>query len=260
MQLRIGFQAIDNAIGQMERLVQEANQEVAMQQKKLLNQPEMNVVIVKLAEAKQAYADAQQLKGRLEERRSKDDERRKNSNTLHKAWVNQDKECRRWDKLNELIGSADGKKFRTFAQGLTLDKLVGLANYHLQQLNGRYRIQKPPFENLELEVIDQYQADNQRSMRTLSGGERFLVSLALALGLSDLAGRQVQISSLFIDEGFGTLDDTSLDLAITTLENLQSAGKTIGVISHVQALKDRIGIQLQVKKNTDGFSTVNLIH
>ena len=259
-QLRAGFQAVDDAIGQMERLVQEANQEVAIQQKKLLNQPEMNVVIVKLAEAKQAYADAQQLKGRLEERRSKDDERRKNSNTLHNAWVNQDKECRRWDKLNELIGSADGKKFRTFAQGLTLDKLVGLANYHLQQLNGRYRIQKTPFENLELEVIDQFQADNQRSMRTLSGGERFLVSLALALGLSDLAGRQVQISSLFIDEGFGTLDDTSLDLAITTLENLQSTGKTIGVISHVQALKDRIGIQLQVKKNTDGFSTVNLIH
>ena len=96
-------------------------------------------------------------------------------------------------------------------------------------------------------------------MFTLSGGETFLISLALALGLSDLAGRNVQIHSLFIDEGFGSLDENSLDLALSTLENLQSSGKTIGIISHVKLLKERIGTQLQVQKQSSGFSTLQVV-
>ncbi|MDX1943485.1 MAG: AAA family ATPase [Saprospiraceae bacterium] len=171
----------------------------------------------------------------------------------------QQREYSRWAKLKDIIGSADGKAFRVFAQGLTLKKLTQLANRYLQQLHGRYLIEKRGNEDLELEIIDTYQADNRRSMNTLSGGESFLVSLALALGLSDLAGQNTHIQSLFIDEGFGTLDESSLDLAISTLENLQASGKTIGIISHVKELKERISTQIQVKKAGNGFSEIQII-
>ncbi|CAA9279480.1 MAG: SbcC_Rad50 [uncultured Adhaeribacter sp.] len=171
----------------------------------------------------------------------------------------QQREFHRWDKMAALIGSADGKKFSKFAQGLTLARLTELANRHLSKLNDRYRIYKSPTHDLELQIIDTHQADAVRSMNTLSGGESFLVSLALALGLSDLAGRKAQINSLFIDEGFGTLDADTLDIAITALENLQAGGKFIGIISHVEALKERIGTQIQVQKQAGGQSTIKVI-
>ncbi len=179
--------------------------------------------------------------------------------SLLKEIDDQQKELNRWSALSDIIGSADGKKFRAFAQGLTLEKLVILANNHLDLLNGRYVIQKRDNENLELEIIDTFQADNIRPMNTLSGGETFLVSLALALGLSDLAGKNTQIQSLFIDEGFGTLDEQSLDIAISCLENLQSTGKTIGIISHVPALKERISTQIQIIKQGNGFSDIEVV-
>ena len=179
--------------------------------------------------------------------------------TLFKNIKLQKKSVTRWSRLSEIIGSSDGKKFRAFAQGLTLEKLSQLANNHLLQLNGRYLIQKQDADNLELEIIDTYQADNIRSMNTLSGGETFLVSLALALGLSDLAGRNTQIESLFIDEGFGTLDEQTLDTAISSLENLQSQGKTIGIISHVPALKERISTQIRMVQKGNGFSEVVVV-
>ncbi|WP_256013084.1 AAA family ATPase [Desertivirga xinjiangensis] len=171
----------------------------------------------------------------------------------------QEKEFSRWQKLSSLIGSADGKKFSRFAQGLTLARLTELANYHLKKLSDRYRILKTAEKDLELQILDAYQADVVRPMATLSGGESFLVSLALALGLSDLASRKVEINSLFIDEGFGTLDAETLDIAISALENLQSKGKTIGIISHVEALKERIGTQIQVQKQPGGSSRVKVV-
>lgn len=165
----------------------------------------------------------------------------------------------RWAQLSELIGSADGNKFSRFAQGLTLARLVELANRHLQKLNDRYRILKSAAEDLELLIVDTYQAEAVRPMNTLSGGESFLVSLSLALGLSDLAGRRTQINSLFIDEGFGTLDAETLDSAISTLENLQASGKMIGIISHVEALKERISTQIKVQRQAGGVSKVEVV-
>ena len=194
------------------------------------------------------------------EKLNRHEQQQQKAKALLKTIASQQKEYQRWAKLNDLIGSADGKKFRTFAQGLTLAKLIQLANRHLQHLNGRYVILKKSNEDLGLEIMDTYQANNRRGMRTLSGGESFLVSLALALALSELAGRNTSIQSLFIDEGFGTLDDSSLDMAISTLENLQSSGKTIGIISHVKELKERIGVQIQVKKQSDGFSQIKVIN
>ena len=135
--------------------------------------------------------------------------------------------------MKGLIGSSDGKKFRLFAQGLSLDVLVRLANKHLRKLSERYRLQRIAGETLDLEIVDEHKAGTRRPMQSLSGGESFVASLALALGLSDLAGRTVRIDSLFVDEGFGSLDPDTLDIAVAALEGLQSNQKTIGVISHV---------------------------
>jgi exonuclease SbcC len=150
--------------------------------------------------------------------------------------------------LNGLIGSADGSKFRRFAQGLTLAHLVYLANQQLVKLHGRYQLQRQEQDTLALEVIDTWQADTVRDTKTLSGGESFLVSLALALALSDLVSAKTSIDSLFLDEGFGTLDNDTLEIALDALDNLNATGKTIGVISHIDTLKQRIGVQIEVKK------------
>ncbi|WP_115719900.1 exonuclease subunit SbcC [Gallaecimonas mangrovi] len=160
--------------------------------------------------------------------------------------------------LNGLIGSADGAKFRRFAQGLTLDHLVHLANQRLERLHGRYLLRRKRGAELELEVLDSWQADVARDTRTLSGGESFLVSLALALALSDLVSQKTAIDSLFLDEGFGTLDADTLEVALDALDNLNADGKMIGVISHVEALKERIPVQLKVHKGAGmGYSKLD---
>lgn len=163
-----------------------------------------------------------------------------------------------WSHLNHLIGSKEGDKFRRFAQGLTLDNLVWLANNQLNRLHGRYLLRRKASESLELEVVDTWQADAVRDTRTLSGGESFLVSLALALALSDLVSHKTRIESLFLDEGFGTLDAQTLDIALDALDALNASGKTIGVISHVEAMKERIPVQIKVRKvNGLGYSRLD---
>lgn len=161
-----------------------------------------------------------------------------------------------WQQLNELIGSASGKKYRTFAQGLTFDIMVTHANSKLHKMSDRYLLIRDDNNPLELNVIDNYQGGEVRSTKNLSGGEGFIISLALALGLSQMASHNIRVDSLFLDEGFGTLDEESLDIALNTLTNLQQEGKLIGVISHVQALKERILTQIQVKKRSGGFSEI----
>jgi exonuclease SbcC len=165
-----------------------------------------------------------------------------------------------WIKLNEMIGSASGDKFAKFAQGITLDQLIYLANKHLQILSPRYELQRSSDSNklLEIEIIDSFQGDVVRPVSTLSGGESFIVSLSLALGLSALASQKISIDSLFLDEGFGTLDSDSLELALNALNQLQSSGKMVGVISHVEALKERIPLQIRVMPKGDGTSGLNL--
>lgn len=150
--------------------------------------------------------------------------------------------------LQGLIGSQKGDKFRRFAQGLTLDHLVELANRQLDRLHGRYQLERKDTEALELQVLDTWQGDAIRDTRTLSGGESFLVSLALALALSDLVSHKTSIDSLFLDEGFGTLDSQTLDTALDALDNLNASGKMIGVISHIEAMKERIAVQIKVNK------------
>jgi DNA repair protein SbcC/Rad50 len=165
-------------------------------------------------------------------------------------------ECCRWDNLHELIGSADGKKYRNFAQGLTFEMMVGHANQQLQKMTDRYLLARDYTQPLELNVVDNYQAGETRSTKNLSGGESFIVSLSLALGLSHMASKNVRVDSLFLDEGFGTLDEESLDTALETLAGLQQDGKLIGVISHVPALKERISTQILVTPQTGGRSQI----
>ena len=169
----------------------------------------------------------------------------------------QQDECSRWDLLHELIGSADGKKYRNFAQGLTFETVIGHANRQLQKMTDRYLLSRDGVQPLELNVMDNYQAGEVRSTKNLSGGESFIVSLSLALGLSRMASEKVRVDSLFLDEGFGALDEEALDTALETLSSLQQDGKLIGVISHVPALKERIGVQIQVNPQTGGRSVID---
>jgi exonuclease SbcC len=168
-----------------------------------------------------------------------------------------EKDYQRWTNLHSLIGSADGKKYRNFAQGLTFALLVHYANQQLQTMSDRYLLIRDEQQPLELNVIDRYQAGEIRSTKNLSGGESFIISLALALGLSQMASHKVRVDSLFLDEGFGTLDDEALNTALDTLANLQQDGKLIGVISHVPALKERITAQVNVIPKAGGKSILS---
>lgn len=165
-------------------------------------------------------------------------------------------EYRDWQLLHDLIGSNNGKKFRNFAQNLTLNVVVHNANRQLAKMSDRYLLITAPDESLMLNVIDKYQGGEQRTSKNLSGGESFIISLALALGLSHLVGENIRVDSLFLDEGFGTLDEDALDIALDTLTSLHEAGKFIGVISHVTALKDRIANQIQVIPTSGGISQI----
>ena len=162
----------------------------------------------------------------------------------------------KWSHLNTLIGSADGKKYRKFAQGITFELMVDHANKQLHKMSDRYLLLHDNSEPLELNIVDNYQAGEVRSIKNLSGGESFIVSLALALGLSQMSSKKVQVDSLFLDEGFGTLDEQSLETALETLSTLQQSGKLIGIISHVAGLKERISTQIQVTPINGGKSSI----
>lgn len=161
-----------------------------------------------------------------------------------------------WQAVHHAIGSRNGDKFARVAQSITLDVLVDHANGHLADLNPRYCLRRG--EGLALQVEDRDMGNEARATRSLSGGERFLVSLALALALSRMGGKGGLVATLFIDEGFGSLDAASLDLAIDALEGLQSQGRQVGVISHVEAMKDRIPTRIAVRKQGGGKSVVEV--
>ncbi len=167
----------------------------------------------------------------------------------------------KWILLDKVIGDATGNKFNNIAQSLTLNHLISKANKCIIELNPRYRLDINDFNDDDaLSVIDLDLGHQKRSVRTLSGGETFLVSLSLALGLADMVSNNVTIGSLFIDEGFGTLDPETLDLALAMLESLQAKGnKSIGIISHVETLKERISARIDlVPVAGQGYSKIVL--
>lgn len=177
---------------------------------------------------------------------------------IEKELADKSLSAERWAKLNKLIGSADGAKFKVIAQSYTLNLLLWHANKHLSYLSKRYKLQQVP-ETLGLQVIDLDMCDEVRTVYSLSGGESFLISLALALGLSSLSSNNLTVESLFIDEGFGSLDADSLRTAMEALEQLQMQGRKIGVISHVQEMSERIAVQVQVQKKANGKSVITVV-
>lgn len=204
-----------------------------------------------------AAIDALQLVIGAKSQRLRDNEAKKKDLERQRAQLEaQKKETKRWEALHHLIGSADGKKFRNIAQGITFDVMIGHANRQLAKMSDRYLLVRDPSEPLNLNVIDDYHAGQIRSTKNLSGGEQFIVSLSLALGLAQMASRNVQVDSLFLDEGFGSLDDDALEIALETLAGLHHSGKTIGVISHVGALKERIATQIEVVPVRSGMSRI----
>ncbi len=207
----------------------------------------------------EAFAAKRTELGSLERQLINDDEARERRESGGAELKTAEAESLRWGRLKELIGSADGAKFSRFAQSLTLRQLIGLANEHLKVLAERYRLMAAEGDELDLRIVDLYQANVDRPMESLSGGESFLASLALALGLSELASRHHPIDSLFIDEGFGTLDSETLEIALSALENLRSRGKTIGLISHVELLKERLTTQVRVIRGAGGTSTIEVV-
>jgi exonuclease SbcC len=240
-------QQLDKAVQQAEALLQ-----AAQSQRQALAATPLSPLTAAELEAQLAALDAerQQLSGQAGAWQALlDGDAARRAGLQHLAQIDrQQQDSELWQRLDGLIGSAKGDKFRRFAQGLTLDHLVYLANRQLARLHGRYQLRRKAEGELELEIVDSWQADVSRDTRTLSGGESFLVSLALALALSDLVSHKTSIDSLFLDEGFGTLDAETLEIALDALDSLNASGKMIGVISHVEGMKERIAVQIRVAR------------
>ena len=202
--------------------------------------------------------ELQQRTGVLSSALARDDEARLAAANLSGEIDTAKAELTVWQAVDDAIGSSSGDRFRRFVQGITLDHMVQLANDHLHALSPRYRLARGKASDLTLHIIDRDMGDEVRGTRSLSGGERFLVSLALALALSGLEGRSSFVDTLFIDEGFASLDAETLDLALDALETLQSRGQKVGVITHVAAMIDRIAVQIRVEKRGAGRSEIRI--
>ncbi len=199
---------------------------------------------------KQLRDEIADIKSKLKENNAAKERIKEKQNIIEE----QNEELQNWSNLHQLIGSADGKKYRVFAQGLTFELLISYANQQLQTMSDRYLLLRDQSEALELKIIDSYQAGEIRSTKNLSGGESFIVSLALALGLSQMSSENIRVDSLFLDEGFGTLDEDALETALETLASLRQNDKMIAIISHVGNIKERISTQIQVIPGSGGRS------
>jgi exonuclease SbcC len=233
--------------------------EIAVQrllaQKELIKEPER--LPERMEEQQQQNQTLEQQCSAVELRLMRQKESREQVSRIEKELAGKQQTAEQWGKLNKLFGSADGTKFKIIAQSYTLNLLLLHANHHLGYLSNRYKLQQVP-DTLALQVIDCDMCDEVRTVYSLSGGESFLISLALALGLSSLSSNNLKVESLFIDEGFGSLDSDSLRTAMEALEQLQLQGRKIGVISHVQEMSERIAIRIKIEKQTNGKSTIKI--
>ncbi|MEX5539224.1 AAA family ATPase [Pseudomonas poae] len=255
--LRHQLQASEKAVEQARVLLQEREQRLAEHQALHNGNLEAEQLDSNLAALNQQLAEGEKYCAELRARQS-EDQRRQDANSALAAQITKAyEEWQRWARLNALIGSATGDVFRKLAQAYNLDLLVHHANVQLRQLVRRYRLKRGG-SMLGLLVMDTEMGDELRSVHSLSGGETFLVSLALALGLASMASSTLKIESLFIDEGFGSLDPESLQLAMDALDGLQAQGRKVAVISHVQEMHERIPVQIQVKRQGNGLSTLEV--
>lgn len=256
-ELRQRLQHSEKAIEQASVLVQERDKRLLEHQAQHNGNLDAEQLASALTDLQQQCAASEQSCAELRAEQAEDQRRQNANQALAQQIADAYAEYQRWARLNALIGSATGDTFRKIAQAYNLDLLVHHANVQLRQLVRRYRLKRGG-SMLGLLVMDTEMGDELRSVHSLSGGETFLVSLALALGLASMASSTLKIESLFIDEGFGSLDPESLQLAMDALDGLQAQGRKVAVISHVQEMHERIPVQIQVQRQGNGLSTLEV--
>lgn len=255
--LRQRLQQNEKAIEQAEVLLQEREKRLASHLAQDNGNLDAGQLATALADLQNQFAASEHRCAELRAQQAEDQRRQNANQALAQRIADAYNEYQRWARLNALIGSATGDTFRKIAQAYNLDLLVHHANVQLRQLVRRYRLKRGG-SMLGLLVMDTEMGDELRSVHSLSGGETFLVSLALALGLASMASSTLKIESLFIDEGFGSLDPESLQLAMDALDGLQAQGRKVAVISHVQEMHERIPVQIQVHRQGNGLSTLEV--
>lgn len=251
------LRALDDAVMQAKSILDERNKTLIAHTKQRPSERTMEELIALQTETQELLKQHSQQANEIDFKVKEDATNKRRIGSLLQAIEKREEIVENWAKLNEIIGSADGKKFRQIAQEYTLDVLLSYANVHLEMLSKRYVLQRIP-NSLGLQVIDQDMGDEVRTVYSLSGGESFLVSLALALGLASLSSSRMKVESLFIDEGFGSLDPATLNIAMDALERLHNQGRKVGVISHVQEMTERIPVQIKVSKQQSGRSKVEI--
>jgi exonuclease SbcC len=256
-ELRRQLQQSEKAIEQTKVLLQERDQRLLNHQAQHNGNLDAEQLATALAELQNQFTASEHRCAELRAEQAEDQRRQNANQALAQQIADAYTEYQRWARLNALIGSATGDTFRKIAQAYNLDLLVHHANVQLRQLVRRYRLKRGG-SMLGLLVMDTEMGDELRSVHSLSGGETFLVSLALALGLASMASSTLKIESLFIDEGFGSLDPESLQLAMDALDGLQAQGRKVAVISHVQEMHERIPVQIQVRRQGNGLSTLEV--
>ena len=247
-QVQTNLSGIQGELKQLSRNILELSE----QQKQIENPETLSEAI---AACQSANQETEHRLSTVEACLLQQEQNKKKLKEIEAEWKEKQAVAEQWGKLNKLIGSADGTKFKVIAQSYTLNLLLLHANKHLSYLSKRYKLQQVS-GTLALQVIDCDMCDEVRTVYSLSGGESFLISLALALGLSSLSSNNLKVESLFIDEGFGSLDADSLRTAMEALEQLQMQGRKIGVISHVQEMSERISVQIQLHKSVNGKSEI----
>lgn len=199
-------------------------------------------------------AEIGETKGAINQELKTDKDNRERLGALIQEAEDKKAVYQKWSRLNQLIGDSSGSKFRKIAQSYVLTSLIHSANSYMKTLTDRYTLKVAP-GTFVISLEDAYQGFVSRAASTISGGESFLVSLSLALALSDI-GQQLQVDTLFIDEGFGTLSGEPLQKAVETLRSLHSkAGRHVGIISHVEELQERIPVQIQVNQEGNNSSS-----
>lgn len=213
---------------------------------------------VKLNESKVNLESNREKIGSVQKELDMDARNRRRHDELMIEYKSAESKHRLYSTLNSYIGDRDGDKFNRIVQRLTVQHLFGMANRRMRQLMDRYRIELADGTD-DIWLTDLYMGGERRTIDSASGGERFIISLALALSLSEMASMNVKIDSMFIDEGFGSLSPDELYQAIDMLERLQVENeKMVGIISHVESLKERITTQIVARKLQEGESTLVL--
>ena len=257
-------QQIRQQLQNAERLLNEASSALRTMQEQqtehAAHQPEIDLAqLLQLISDNAAMLSAQleirdQLKLKLELHQQNVAKQQQFADQIQKI----QQEEHRWGKISGLMGDAAGKKFRDYAQQYNLDILLEHANQQLAMLSQRYTLKR--LENsLSLAIIDHDMDGETRSVASLSGGESFLTALALSLAIANMASGSMKIESLFIDEGFGTLDASSLHMVMNALDQLQNQGRKVVLISHIQEMHERIPVQIQVRPLGAGASTIAVV-